>query len=321
MLNTSIWDRDALWAKAKLFFERAFNLEPEDSAFGLWCSLGLESLARSAVAQVHPLLLAEGDKEHKYLLHAFNSSERAPRSISAVLVFTLCNQLCEGFTKSELKASLALLNRRNSELHSAESAFLQYPVGVWLADFYRICDVLSKAQKQTLEDLFGPNMAATARAMINQNGESLRGKVSASMAAHKSVFLSKPVDERKVCIKEAGTEVDKLASQGSHRVTCPACGAPAVVRGEPVGGESITHEDGDVIVRQSMIPNSFKCLSCGLALNGFSELAAAGVGNPYTHRETQDVSSYYGLIDPNSEDLEPYLREYFSDSSHSWDNE
>ena len=33
------WERDPLWAKAKLFFERAFEESPEDSLFGLWASM------------------------------------------------------------------------------------------------------------------------------------------------------------------------------------------------------------------------------------------------------------------------------------------
>ncbi|MEO9870942.1 hypothetical protein [Ekhidna sp.] len=35
-------------------------------------ALGLELLARSAVAKVSPTLLAEPDKEHQNLLHALN---------------------------------------------------------------------------------------------------------------------------------------------------------------------------------------------------------------------------------------------------------
>ena len=41
------WERDPLWAKAKLYFERALSQSREEPQFGLWCSLGLELLARS----------------------------------------------------------------------------------------------------------------------------------------------------------------------------------------------------------------------------------------------------------------------------------
>src|SRR5713101_2698481 len=39
------WERDPLWAKARLYFERAFELPRDDPRFGLWCSLALELLA------------------------------------------------------------------------------------------------------------------------------------------------------------------------------------------------------------------------------------------------------------------------------------
>jgi hypothetical protein len=65
-----IWERDPLWAKAKLFLERAFEYPADDPQHGLWCSFGLELLARAAVASVSPTLLAEPDRDHQNLLHA-----------------------------------------------------------------------------------------------------------------------------------------------------------------------------------------------------------------------------------------------------------
>ena len=48
------WERDPLWAKARLFFQHAFNTQRDDPTFGLWCSLGLELLARAALAVREP---------------------------------------------------------------------------------------------------------------------------------------------------------------------------------------------------------------------------------------------------------------------------
>jgi hypothetical protein len=66
------WDRDPIWAKARLFFARAFDTQRENPAFGLWCSLGLELLARTALASISPTLLAEPHPEHKNLLHVIH---------------------------------------------------------------------------------------------------------------------------------------------------------------------------------------------------------------------------------------------------------
>jgi hypothetical protein len=80
------WERDPLWAKSRLFLERAFDEPREDPLFGLWCSLGLELLARAALASVSPTLLAEPDNEHRFLLHALNrGSKKTPLDLSELL--------------------------------------------------------------------------------------------------------------------------------------------------------------------------------------------------------------------------------------------
>lgn len=48
------WEREPLWSKARLFFEKAFSEERENPAFGLWCTMGLELLARSAISSISP---------------------------------------------------------------------------------------------------------------------------------------------------------------------------------------------------------------------------------------------------------------------------
>ncbi len=121
------WEHDPLWAKSRLYFEHAFRESREDPRFGLWCSLALELLGRAALASVSPTLLAEPDREHKYLLHALNRGSGDRRSIKAVQVFALCRKLFPVFSDEDLKAAIALINRRNDELHSGSAAFDEYP--------------------------------------------------------------------------------------------------------------------------------------------------------------------------------------------------
>jgi DNA-binding FadR family transcriptional regulator len=102
--KTVTWERDSLLVKAVLFFERAFAEAPQNPLFGLWCSLGLELLARSALASVSPTLLAEPDRDHRYLLHALNRADRSvqPQSTGATQVFTLCQRLLLNFRQKTL---------------------------------------------------------------------------------------------------------------------------------------------------------------------------------------------------------------------------
>jgi hypothetical protein len=134
------WAREPLFAKAKLFFEKAFDEDKEEPHFGLWCAMGLELLARSAVSKVSPTLLAEPDKEHHHLLHALNlgSVKIQRKSIATIHVLSLCQTLIAEFTEAEFKVASAIINRRNEELHSGGVAFDEYPTQHWIQGFINV---------------------------------------------------------------------------------------------------------------------------------------------------------------------------------------
>src|SRR5688572_20958404 len=99
------WDRDPLWAKSRLYFEYALAFDRADPRFGLWCTFGLELLARSALSSISPVLLAESDREHKYLLHALGrgNPKIGQISIGAERVLRLCEALFSAFTSEHLQ--------------------------------------------------------------------------------------------------------------------------------------------------------------------------------------------------------------------------
>lgn len=303
------WERDPLWAKARLFFERAFDESRDAPTFGLWCSLGLELLARAALASISPTLLAEPDRDHKYLLHALNrGSERIPRkSIAAVQVFGLCRTLFPDFSEDDYKAALALINRRNEELHAGGASFDEYPPSQWLAGFYRACRSLSIAMGESLTSLFGEDEASVADETLTENQNDVRQRVLNTIGSHRHVFQSKPKEEREAAATEAEKLGSQLATHRHHRVTCPACQCFATIQGRPFGKEHITHDDGEIVVRQAVAPTSFTCSACGLKLEGYAQLETAGLGGQYTRRTTYSPDEYYGLIDPDN--LDSYLED------------
>src|SRR5271157_5412328 len=127
------WDCDPLWAKAKLYFARAFETRRDDPAFGLWCSLGLELLGRAALASVSPTLLAYPQSDMANLLHALKQKEISkPRSVNTAQVFSLCKVVFNEFTDQDLNICNALTNQRNAELHSGSEAFDDYGTSKWL---------------------------------------------------------------------------------------------------------------------------------------------------------------------------------------------
>lgn len=315
------WERDPLWAKSRLFFERAFNEPREESTFGLWSSLGLELLARAAIAAISPTLLAEPDREHKHLLHALNlGSERNPRkSIKASQVLYLCRQLLSpNFTDDDLELATALVNRRNEELHSGGAAFDEYPASQWLAGFYQVCNSLSVSMGENLESLFGPSEAKAATRVIQEKKNTIRKDVEILLNAHRKVFQGKSEAEKQIAREEADRNGIILSTQRHHRVSCPACECVATVQGDAVGKEHVTHTEDSIVVKQAVIPTSFFCSACGLTLKGYGQLEVAGLGGHYKRTTTCTPEEYYGLIDPSN--IDEYLSEYMGDLDE-YDNE
>jgi hypothetical protein len=91
------WTAEELWLKAKLFVEKANNVEQASSEFPFWSALSLELLARAALSNIHPVLNAD-PQDDANILYAlgFDISSR-PRSIPAHSVFIRCEKLIEGF--------------------------------------------------------------------------------------------------------------------------------------------------------------------------------------------------------------------------------
>ena len=315
------WNRDPLWAKARLFFQHAFNAQRDDPTFGLWCSLGLELLARATLASVSPTLLAQPDTDQRNLLHVVHkeSELQFPKSIAATLVFELCKRMFPVFSDEDRKLALALLNRRNEELHSGAAAFEEYRSSQWLVGFYHACRSLTIVLGESLRDLFGEEEAMFAEEMLAENRANVKKEVLGAIAANKRVFEAKQPDERlaaKVKAEELGQE---LSTQRHHRVTCPACGCTATVQGRAFGKEHVTHEEsGQIVVKQAVSPTEFSCSACGLTLASYAQLETAGLGDPYTRKTTYSAEEYYGLIDPDN--LDEYLASHAEDFLE-YDNE
>nr|NJM04135.1 hypothetical protein [Desulfobacula sp.] len=315
------WERDPLWAKARLFIEKAIEFQRDDPSFGLWCSFGLEILARAAIANISPVLLAEPDKEHKYLLHAIGrgSNRVARKSIDTARVINLCHELIESFTKENLTVCLALVNRRNEELHTGAAAFAAYPTNLWIAGFYSACESLCASIGETMESLFGEDEAKVAKSALEGDRNDTKQRVLTKISSHKSVFESKPEPERELALAVADKEANGLAYQGYHRVKCPACGGTAIVKGNAFGKEIVSDQNGDIAVRQAVSPNFFACSACQLKLEGYAELEVCGLGGHYTRRTTFTPSEYYGLIEPD--DLPYHIEEYLAANMREYDNE
>ncbi len=320
------WERDPLWSKARLFFEHALEHPREDPRFGLWCSLGLELLARAALASISPTLIAEPDRDHKNLLHALGRGDArvGGKSISASQAIKLCQHLFASFTAEDTKAATALFSRRNADLHTGASAFEDYTTQHWIVGFYRCCSALVEPLGESLSSLLGDAEADVAAGMVAAAQEEVRQRVKTEVAAHARVFASRSEEERASSMASAEAETARLSYRRFHRVTCPACKAAATVNGDAFGEARVTHDEDDVqvVVRQAVVPQSFRCTACGLKLQGYADLAAANLANQYTRTTRYSPEEYFELINPDDADaVQQLVESHLYEESREFDNE
>jgi hypothetical protein len=122
-----------------------------------------------------------------------------------------------------------------------------------------------------------------------------------------------------------GLESERLAHARHHRVPCPACSSVATVQGDTLGPSKIEDAEGEIVVRQAVAPRRFACSVCGLKLDGYAELAVAGVGDQYTRTTRYNPEEYYELLSPDDHaEVERIAREslgMFHPDDREYDNE
>ncbi len=312
------WKKADLLIKSKLFFEKAFKEDQEEIFFGLYCAMGLELLGRSAIANINPVLLAEPEKDQLNILHALDLSSIAKKkTIATSQVFNLCKHLINEFTEANFKSAMALVNRRNEEVHTGTVAFEEYKTHQWIEGFYKCCKVLVESVGETLEDIFDEDIAKSAIVFIEEADEKILSKTKTLIAAHANVFNAKDEEVRSKLKAEAEKQAEILSFKKHHKVTCPACKCIATVEGEVYGKINVENADDEIITRQSVMPTKFNCSACELKLDSYAKLKAANISEHFTHRIHYSPEEYYDMIDINDEDaIDRYAEErgyhYFS---------
>jgi hypothetical protein len=295
------WDADAIWQKAKLFVARAEAEEQEGALFPFWSILALELIGRAVLASVHPVLLAD-PRDPENILHVFDlGGAGRPRSVPAATVFRRCARIVDDFTDADIRSAAALIELRNEELHGGGTPFANLSTAVWLAEYYRISQLLLRALQRDLGDLFGAEQAKAAQMMIDAADEVLVSEVNEEVAVARRAFEQLSEQEqttrRQAAARAVQTELD--ASWAPHRmgrtVDCPACASGAWIAGEFVRSGEPSAEDDAIVQEIVKLPTRLDCGACGLTLNGHNRLHALGLGGLYTGTLREDPISYFNI--------------------------
>jgi hypothetical protein len=292
------FDPDALYLKANRYIQQMDAFDSDDWEYALWSSLALEFLARAALANVSPALVADTDRSWSSLFHALGftpTEERfAPKSITVSEAFKRLTAILPDFAKEHESFGVQHTGRRNAELHSGELAFDGVKGSSWQPRFYQTCEILLVSMGATLKDFLGVDEANVANqviaAAIDESAKAVKGDVE----AHKKVWLAKPDAERKRLTPQASIWATRHAG---HRVDCPACASQALVFGEPVSAPQQRLSDGEITETQEFLPNQFECVACGFKISGLSRLAVVGLSDRYKKTQFYDAAEYYAPED------------------------
>ncbi len=273
------WSSKGYWLKARVYTDRAHELEHTDSRFALYSSLALEFLARAALTKIHPVLNAD-PRSDENLLHAFGYKITAqPKSLPAHSVFLRLEKTVDGFATVQRELCDYLSVLRNQELHTGSLAFELLKESSWLPRYYETCEVLCKSIGKKLEQLLGNDDATAARKLINTLNKQIKTDVKARVSAHSKVFSEKSKEEQGELRQAAKASVAVMFGPRASD-TCPACGSQGIIRGE----------------LEEYLATGFRCVACGLELRNVEEVTRAGI-EPRFSKQTS--TSLHELMEPD----------------------
>lgn len=276
------WNSDDLLTKARLYVERAYRSLDDSSVFALWSLLALELLARSAIANVHPVLLANPNSS-KNLYFAIGREDLCeyPKSVPAKTVYDRCETLFRSFTKQEKDFCQALGELRNAEVHSGESVLEPIPVRDWQLKYYQVCEILLKTLNIDIDDYFPPEQIDSVKEILSINEKeeraAVRKLISAAKVQAKSDIFN--IERCRDSLEHISPDdIDSIVE--NHAVACPVCGMRGRVVMKRLSLSDTRLVDDLPTKNITYIPTDFSCDKCRLSLEGYGRMVMAGLGEP-----------------------------------------
>ncbi|MEV8143798.1 hypothetical protein [Specibacter sp. NPDC078709] len=295
------FDTHGLWLKAKLFINRAndedFRSFDEQA---MWASLGLELLAKAALAKQSPFLIADpSDDESLILASTLVVSDSRFKSVPAKTLYRRCKRLFPPFDDRKAEQ---LAHARNEYLHGTGITFEVIPEQVWWADFWTLASHLVAAQDKSIEDLVGDSRQPDVEEYLQlnkkyteQHCEALINRAKARFNTHKKGTIT-TADMK--AWKSSGVLLAGLRYSAMR--SCPACGSDGLVEGEDVQNVRIENFGDDdegshyAVGFGDVMADYFSCESCQLVLDSYELLEAASIGDDFEVESEDFVDQYLG---------------------------
>lgn len=291
------YDHEALWLKARLFTNLATDVARAFDERAVWASLALELLAKSALAKVSPLLIADVTRSGDSMLVA-SGIQADDSKFTTVAASTAYERCSKAFRPFHLNDAQRITRERNRYLHAGAARFSELPEHAWWPPFWSLVFVLVNAQDRELADLVRAEYLRNAEAQLEENKELIRVKAEAlqQRAAQRLSQIETGNASARVAAEWQTMPAPWAGLDHSGGEICPVCGTLGRLEGNDVYSHSIEYDladDGEPInARAELVVYSeyFGCPKCHLVLDGNELIAAAGL--PETFGATDDVESW-----------------------------
>ena len=302
---TNALNKDALYAKSQLYIRKALARKAlgELEEYQLWASLSLELLGKSALANIHPSLIADPQHFQSLFAAAGVNVSTDIKTITAKTLFERLQQIIDRFDNKVKDFCNQVANRRNAELHSGDVPFSATQTAKWEAEFWYSMDVILGYMGNTLEGWLGVDDAATPREILEKAKEAKRQSIEMRVERFRDNFSDMKKTDQEAARDKAKIyrpSMSGLQDEYVWECECPSCGANALMGGEMVEEEVIdTNPDEYSVwetVERHFSGEVFNCPTCGLELDGFDELDFAGldVEHTDTHEREMEYEPEYG---------------------------
>ena len=284
------YDHEALWAKAKVFLNRAMDPGPGRSfdEQALWASAALELLGKAALARVSPLLIAEPTEEGANILIAAGLIEGTAQftSVSASTIFKRCQRAFKPFSAAE---ALKFAAARNEYLHGSTIGFMTLPPQAWWPRYWALASILITAQDREIKELVGPDRVSVVEAHLEQNAKNIEHRTEALIARARQRLAQYRGGTLPARINRSGRSGSDLFAELRYYAMqeCPACGAEGSwrVRGEQLSFEyRYDLEDGSPIGAEARLKvpvMHYCCETCHLVLDDYEMIIQAGLPDSF----------------------------------------
>ncbi|WP_426181867.1 hypothetical protein [Microbacterium sp. TWP3-1-2b2] len=292
-----MWDHEAYRAKAQAYFTRA-GRNPNGDEFIVWSILGVELLARAALAKVSPVLNAAMDGPS--ILDSLGYPDPNGKQAKSVPMHTVLARLpvvVEEFTPDRVAEFEYLMELRNAELHTAVVR-LDEPVSNWLPKLVRAIAPLATHLGVTVGTLLGEEVAELGQSYVDADDKKVLQDVRTRINAARQFWDRLTTDEQTA-------RLPQVRNANNRRFQlCPACKCVMTLQSSAIrSSPSYIDEDGDRVTKVEYVVTGGVCQACGLELGSTAEVRSAGLAQAfheieieeaYVEREPEYVDDEYG---------------------------